>query len=153
MRTTRGHPRTAERARAATVACGSPAAGPGSATPRSRASRTATASCPATAGSSISVFESRETSEPHAWRRDLAQRRVELRERRGPRAELAFGELVERRVHGVEVGVQVLGLALDVEEPGHDLALRLVLGEMVHRRDAVIGVVAGVELAQHQRRP
>src|SRR3982075_1795427 len=53
----------------------------------------------------------------------LAQAGVDLVERSGARTQRFLAELVERRVHRVEVAVQVFRLRIDVEQAGHDLAL------------------------------
>src|SRR6185437_11856407 len=82
----------------------------------------------------------------------LTQPRVELRERRGSRAELALAELVERLRDGIEVRMQVARLRVDVEQPGDDLSLGIARLHVGHRGDAVGSVVAFLELAQAQHR-
>src|SRR5882762_5995921 len=77
-----------------------------------------------------------------------AQRRVDLLEHPCARAQVLLGELVERHLDGVEVGVEVLGVWREVEKAGEDLALDGGLGDLVLRADAVGGVVAGAYLAQ-----
>ena len=59
---------------------------------------------------------------------------------------------VERNQHGVEVLVQVVRLGIDVDQAGHDLALRVLALHVVHRPDAVARIVLGVELVQAQDR-
>src|SRR5215813_3315422 len=65
----------------------------------------------------------------------LPEAGVDLLERRRARAQLLLGQRVERRLHGVEMGMQVLGIAVDVEEPGHDLALGGMLLQEGHGAD------------------
>src|SRR6266850_1363105 len=77
-----------------------------------------------------------------------AQRRVDLLEHPGARAEVLLAELVERHRVGVQVSVQVFGVGRQVEKAGEDLALDGGLGDLVLRADAVGGVVAGAEFAQ-----
>ena len=56
-----------------------------------------------------------------------AQAGVDLVQRRGAGAELFGVERVERVVHGVEMGVQVFRVRIDIEQAGDDLALGGVL--------------------------
>jgi hypothetical protein len=57
----------------------------------------------------------------------LAQAGVDLVQCGGTRAQRVLAKLVERRIDGVEVGVQVFRLRIDVEQSGDDLALGGVL--------------------------
>src|SRR6266403_5996042 len=77
-----------------------------------------------------------------------AQRGVDLLEHPRAGAQVLLGELVERHLDGVEVGVEVFGVGRKVEKAGEDLALDGGLGDLVLRADAVGGIVAGAQLAQ-----
>src|SRR5581483_2950178 len=79
---------------------------------------------------------------------DLAQRGVDLIQRRRTRAKLGGLEPVERLGVGVEVGVEVLGVGLEVEKPGEDFALLRGVSDVAHRADFVRGIVLVAELAQ-----
>ena len=48
--------------------------------------------------------------------------------------------------------VQVVRLGIDIEQAGDDLARGLALLQIGHRRDAVVRIVVGRELAQAQHR-
>ena len=65
-----------------------------------------------------------------------------------PGHQLRIAQPVQRQGDGVEVVVQVLGVRVDVEQAGDDLAGRLALMQMVHRADPVGRVVILVQLAQ-----
>ena len=65
-------------------------------------------------------------------------------------AQLALAKSIERRGHGVEMGVQVARLRIDVEQAGDDYALGLMRLQVVHGDDAVVSVVVGVQLVQAQ---
>src|SRR6516165_5296506 len=52
----------------------------------------------------------------------LSQARVDFVECRRARAKVGFRQGVEGHVDGVEVPMQILGLALDIEKPGDHLA-------------------------------
>src|SRR5208283_4019958 len=51
----------------------------------------------------------------------------------------------------IEMSMQVLRLVGDIQHPGDDLPFGGVLLEEVHRRQPVMHVIVGIELAQHQR--
>jgi hypothetical protein len=89
-----------------------------------------------------------------AWRSTAADKALILSSAAEPGHSSFFAERhVERRLDRVEVGVQVLGFGIDVEQPGDDLPLGgVVLLQEVHRREPVVRVVIGVELAQRERR-
>ncbi len=89
---------------------------------------------------------------PHHEAGVLAQTRVELVERRRARAQLLLAERVERRVDGREVCVQIVRIAVHIEQPGDDLALGRVIEQEAHRGELVVDVVFGVELAQRDLR-
>jgi hypothetical protein len=55
-------------------------------------------------------------------RRLLPQPRVDLLQRGRARTNLILGEPIERRVASVEVAVQILGLGIEVEHSGDELA-------------------------------
>ena len=63
-------------------------------------------------------------------------------------AKLARAELVERRLHRVQVFVKVFGVRVDVEETRHHLAGSGALLEVIHGVDTIGGVVLGGKLAQ-----
>src|SRR5439155_10405358 len=63
--------------------------------------------------------------------RDLPQRRVNLLQRPRSRAQLLLAELVERGLHGVEVGVEVFGVGVEVQQAGDDFAFRGVVGDVL----------------------
>ena len=48
--------------------------------------------------------------------------------------------------------MQVVRIAVDIEQPGHDLALGRVIEQEVHRGELVVDVVLGIELAQRDLR-
>ena len=55
-------------------------------------------------------------------------------------------------VDRVEIAVQVFGLAVDVEQPGHDLALGRVPLQEVHGAEPVVRIVVGGDLLEHEPR-
>src|SRR3954470_7762546 len=57
---------------------------------------------------------------PYRIVQDLPKSSVDLVQHRRPRAEVFRLELVERRVEGVEVGVEVFGVGGYVQEAGED---------------------------------
>src|SRR6185312_10225045 len=61
-----------------------------------------------------------------------AQRRVDLLQRRRAGAERVGFERIERRLHRVEVGMQIFRLRIDIEQAGDDLALGRVLLQEGH---------------------
>src|SRR5262252_4386360 len=71
----------------------------------------------------------------------LPQRGVDLLERSLARAQLLLGERVERRCDRVEMPVQVLGIGLDIDEAGDDLASGGVALEEGHRAKAIVRIV------------
>src|SRR5712671_998777 len=75
---------------------------------------------------------------------------VDLVERRRAGAQLLFGHRIEWCRHRIEMGVQIFRLAVDVEEPGDDLALGGVLLQEGHGADAVVGVVVGTHFLEHK---
>src|SRR5207245_9746962 len=78
----------------------------------------------------------------------LPQRRVYLCQQPRPRTKLRLTELVERGLHGIEVGVEVFGVGVEVQQAGDDFAFRRVVGDVFERLYAVGGVVVGVGFAQ-----
>src|SRR5437764_1214531 len=84
--------------------------------------------------------------------RTLPQARVEPLERRRTGAKLLLSQRIERRVDGRKMVMQVVGIAVDVEEPGDDLALRRVMQQEAHRGELVVNIVFGIELAQRDLR-
>src|SRR5262245_11341648 len=77
-----------------------------------------------------------------------AQTGVDLFQRRGAGAEVLLVQRVERRLDGVEMGVQVFGFRIDVEQAGNDLALGGVLLQELVRAEAIMRIVVGRETAQ-----
>src|SRR5438552_3058882 len=51
----------------------------------------------------------------------LPQRCVNLLQHPRPRTKFLLRQLVERGLHGIEVGVEVFELEIEVEQPGDDL--------------------------------
>src|SRR5947208_4546466 len=82
----------------------------------------------------------------------LPQARVDLFKHSLARAELVLGERVERARDRVEVPVEVLGLTLDVNEAGDDLAFCRVPLQEGHGAEPVMRVVIGGELLEHELR-
>src|SRR3982074_366910 len=78
--------------------------------------------------------------------------RVEPLERRRTGAKLLLSQRIERRVDRRKMVVQVVGIAVDIEQPGDDLALRRVMQQEAHRGELVVNVVFGIELAQRDLR-
>ena len=78
----------------------------------------------------------------------LPQCSVDLLQHPRPKTELFLAQRVERSREGVEMGVEVFGVGVDVEEAGEDFALGRVRLDLGHGVDAVGGVVLGVGLAQ-----
>ena len=81
---------------------------------------------------------------------NLPQTGVDLFQRGRAGAQISGFQRIERRLDGVEMGVQVFGVRIDIEQPGDDLALGGVLLQEGHGRQPVVGVVVGVDLAQRQ---
>src|SRR5580700_7841704 len=90
------------------------------------------------------------TSSPPGARQPSAQAGVDLIEHRGAWAEVLLGQRIERRIHSVETVVQVLGLAVDIEQAGNDLPLGGMLLQEAHGAQAVVGVVVGSDLLERQ---
>jgi len=80
----------------------------------------------------------------------LPQAGVDLFQRRRTRTQLLLGERVERRVDRVEMLVQVFRLAIDIEQSGHHLAHRRMPLQEIHCAKAVVRVVIGGDLLEHQ---
>src|SRR5712672_122550 len=78
----------------------------------------------------------------------LPQRRIYLLQHPRPRTQLLLAELVERGFHGIEVGVEVFGVCIEVQQAGDDFAFRGVVGDVFERLHAVGRVVVGVGLAR-----
>src|SRR5262249_16277130 len=83
---------------------------------------------------------------------DLSQAGVDFRKRRRARTQVGLGERVERRVYGVEIAVQVFGLAIDVEQAGDDLADGGVPLQEAHGAEPVVRIVVGGNLLEHELR-
>src|SRR2546421_1017953 len=79
---------------------------------------------------------------------DLPKSRVYLFQHPRPRTKLLLAELVERGLHGIEVGVEVFGVGGEVQQAGDDFAFRGVVGDVFERLHAAGRVVVGVGLAQ-----
>jgi hypothetical protein len=96
--------------------------GRGATVPHARATpeRLSAFYCPRTTFVTLAVCN--ETSSFSAGAR-LAQAGVDPVQRGGARTERLLVELVERRIHSVEMDVQVFRLGIDVEQAGDDLAL------------------------------
>src|SRR6266446_47032 len=60
------------------------------------------------------------------FRARLTQTRVYLLQHPRPRTKLLLRKLVERGFHGIEVGVEVFGVGVEVEQAGDDLPFRRV---------------------------
>jgi hypothetical protein len=72
----------------------------------------------------------RRAGKPGGRRRSLpglAVGGVEASEGVGARAELGLAEPIERRLDGVETLVHIVGIGVDEQEPGDDLAQRVAL--------------------------
>ena len=68
------------------------------------------------------------------------------------RAQLRFAERVERGVDRFQKLMQIAVILFDEQKPGDDLAGGVALLQVSHRRDPVVRVVVGRELAQPQYR-
>src|SRR5438477_643748 len=78
-------------------------------------------------------------------KRSLSEARVEALQRRRARTQLLLAECVERRVDGGQMAVQVVRIAVDVEQAGDDLAFGGVVQEEAHRGELVVDVVVRIE--------
>src|SRR5437868_5160932 len=67
-----------------------------------------------------------------------AQTGVDLLQRRGAGAERLFVQRIQRRLDGVEMGMQVFSLRIDVQQSGDDLALGGVLLQEILRAEAIM---------------
>src|SRR2546421_11244237 len=79
---------------------------------------------------------------------DLPKSRVYLFQHPRPRTKLLLAELVERGLHGIEVGVEVFGVGVEVQQAGDDFAFRGVVGDVFEGLHAVGRAAVGVGLAQ-----
>src|SRR6267378_3884329 len=94
------------------------------------------------------IRTSRTTPTPSQNEADLPKSRVYLFQHPRPGTQLLLAELVERGLHGIEVGVEVFGVGVEVQQASDDFAFRRVVGDVFERLYAVGRVVLGVGLAQ-----
>src|SRR5882757_10104493 len=83
-------------------------------------------------------------------RERLAQAGVDLVQRGGAGAQRLLIQRVERRLDGVEMGMQIFRVRIDVQQAGDDLALGGMLLKKSHGAEAVMRIVIGVKLAQRE---
>ncbi len=63
-----------------------------------------------------------------------------------------LAQRVERRRDGREMHVQIVGVVVDIQEPGNDLTFGRMIEQEVHRGELVMNIVVGIELAQRNFR-
>src|SRR4029077_3909167 len=76
---------------------------------------------------------------------------VQPLERGGAGAKLRLFKLVQRLLDRGEVVMKIVRLLVDIDEPGRDLAGRGALVQKIDRRDSVVHVMLGRDLAQVDR--
>src|SRR5882724_11089298 len=73
---------------------------------------------------------------------------VDVRKLRRTGTQLRLAETIERYRGGVQVGMHVVGLFLNIEKSGQHLALVVMMLDIGHRRGAVGGIVVGTKLGE-----
>src|SRR5882724_4180558 len=73
---------------------------------------------------------------------------VDVRKLRRTGTQLRLAETIERYRGGVQVGMHVVGLFLNIEKSGQHLALVVMMLDIGHRRGTVGGIVVGMKLGE-----